>query len=188
MKKTLLAATLLSTFALTSIAHANTGTISFTGTLTASTCTVDPGAGTGGTTNNIEVDLGTVSFRDLSEGQGTDFGAATRINLDISCTSAGGLNTVKMNFHPSSGTGVDTFDPRLLQTTGGSTGVGIGIINEANQVLALNGGETIDAPLTVSGNNAVAQLSMRAAYILNGNPTRTAGDANGSMPFTLSYE
>lgn len=188
MKTTLLAATLLSALVIGSAAHANTGTISFTGTLTSATCTVDPGAGSGGTTNNIEVDLGTVSFRDLSEGTGTDFGAATRINLDINCSSASGLSTVKMNFNPSSGTGVDTLDPRLLKTTGGSTGVGIGIINEANQVLALNAAETIDAPLTESAGSATAQMTMRAAYILNGDTTLTAGAANGSMPFTLSYE
>lgn len=188
MKRTLFALTFLATLVHNPIAYANTGTISFTGNLTAATCAVDPGAGTGGTTNDILVDLGTVSFRDLSEEDGTDFGAATRINLNISCTSAGGLSAVKMQFQPGGGSGIDTLDGRLLKTTGTSRGVGIGIINEANQVLALNANETISAPLTVTGTDAVAAMTMRAAYILNGDATRISGTANGSMPFTLSYE
>lgn len=183
------AALLISAFVLCSTVQASTGTISFTGTLTSATCTVEPGAGSGGAANNIEVDLGTVSFRDLSNGTGTDFGAATRINLDINCASAIGLTLVKMGFRPGDGSGSDVSDPRLLRTAGGAVGVGIGIIDETNRVLALNASEVISAPLVVDGGGgATASMSMRAAYILNGVAGTFAGAATGSLPFTLTYE
>jgi major type 1 subunit fimbrin (pilin) len=185
------AALLLAGF--TTFAHANSGVITFTGELVATSCVVTPGAGVGGGAGNINVNMGTVALSDLSQGNGSDFGAATQINLDVDCSSgAGGLSSVKMIFDPRSGSGVNPGDTRLLQLSpgaGAATGVGIAIINDNNKIINMNANETIDAPLVISGDTGKAELSMRAAYVLSGAPAQaTVGVANATLPFTLKYE
>lgn len=177
----------------TQAAYANSGTINFTGSLNAATCTVAPGAGAGGSGQNIDVAMGNVALADLSTGSGSDFATTASFSIKIDCASGmTGLNTVKMAFDPRSGSGVDAEDPRLLRLTGtgnagNATGVGIALINSANTVLNLNAAAAIASPLSVTGDAAIADLSMRAAYVAT-NATPTAGSANATLPFTLTYE
>lgn len=185
MKKLILVSSLLAAASVSQVSQAKTGDINFTGELTAVTCTVSGGSG-GGTGNDINVAMGKVSIRDLGTGVSGDFGAETSANVDIDCTGAGGLTTAIMNFSPRSGSGLDLDDSRLLQlTSGGATGVGIALINDANNIIDLGSAETIEAPLT-TGATATATFNMRAAYIKTAT-TPTAGVANATMPFTISH-
>lgn len=188
MKNLFLISSLVAAVSVANFAQANTGEINFTGELTAATCTVT--GGTGGTAGVIDVDLGTVSIADLGTGAPGDFGAETGINMDIDCAGAGGFETVKMHFSPRSGSGLDANDNRLLQITeGGAAGVGIGLINDANELVNLGTGETVETALVAGQDGAAtATLNLRAAYIISDAPALAAGVANGDMPFTLSYE
>lgn len=182
MKKTILASSVLAAVSFTQLTQASTGSINFTGALTAATCTIN-----GGTSKDLDVDMGTVSIDDLNNGS-SDAGANTRITVDIDCTTATGLTNIYMNFDPRSGSGQDPKDSRLLKTTGTATGVGIGLIDKTNKILDLKAGETITEPLDVQPDGkGRASLDLRVAFVKNGNPL-VAGDANATLPFTFTYD
>ncbi|WP_259699170.1 fimbrial protein, partial [Pseudomonas chlororaphis] len=114
------------------------------------------------------------------------------INLNLDCGgTAEGLKSVKLQFDPSSGTGIDSKNVSLLKVTGGAEGVGIGLYNSSNTLVNLGANETIDGALvpTTEGETTTytANLNLRAGYVANGAPIK-AGPANGQLPFTLTYE
>ncbi|POM16597.1 fimbrial protein [Burkholderia cepacia] len=177
-------------------AMAADGTLNFTGSITAASCSITGGAGstvTGGKGDqNIAVDLGTVSADALGGTAGNGIAAGTAINLNLDCgNTATDLTTVKVKFDPLAGSGTDAKNNKLLKTTGTATGVGIGIYNADNKLLNLAANETFDAPLVKTGEGAAAvytaSLNMRAGYVANGEKI-DAGTANGTLPFTLTYE
>lgn len=190
MRKLVVTSSIIVAVSATQIAYAKTGDINFTGSLTAVTCSITGGNG-GATGNNINVKMGTVSIRDLGDGTSGNFGAETGINLDIDCTGATGLTAAVMSFAPRSGSGVVSSDTRLLQLATGAgtaTGVGIAIIDGANNIIDLGNAATIKTPLTAGTDDAAtAKFKMRAAYIKTAT-TPTAGTANATMPFTIAYE
>ncbi|MDB6143781.1 MAG: fimbrial protein [Pseudomonas sp.] len=169
---------------------ANNGKLVFNGTLTNISCDVAPGAGVGaGPNGDINVDLGNVSFADIGTSSESKLETATPIQLLVNC-SAGvdQYNTVKMRLNASNGSGEDNNDSTLLRTTGAAKGVGIGLINEQNQLMDLSGTETIDKPLVKDGaGGATAELNFAAVYVLNGTATNP-GNADGFMPFVMDYE
>ncbi|AOJ29324.1 MULTISPECIES: fimbrial protein [Burkholderia] len=183
-------------FAAMNAAHAADGTINFTGEIVAASCGITGGNGTSVTggkgEQSIDVKLGKVSTDALGGTAGGGIAAGTAINLVLDCGStAKGLTTVKVRFDPASGSGVDSTNNKLLKTTGTAAGVGIGIYNTAGTLLNLNANETFDAPLVKGGTDAAptytANLAMRAGYVKNGVDI-VAGTANGTLPFTLTYE
>jgi major type 1 subunit fimbrin (pilin) len=194
-KHVLALAAIAATFAAGS-AMAADGTLSFTGKITAASCLITGGAGTnvsGGKGDQlVAVNLGTVSSDSVPDAQNTDIAAATLINLNLDCgNTAQDLTTVKVKFDPISGSGVDAGNNKLLQVTGGATGVGIGLYDTSNKLLNLAANETFDAPLVKGGSETepvyTATLSMRAGYVKNGAAFKS-GVANGTLPFTLTYE
>lgn len=187
-----LAVASFATFGLASAANAaNNGKLVFTGTLTNISCNVAPGAGTspGDNPGDIAVDLGNVSFADIGTSSQNMFDTATPIQLLVNCSAgADQYNTVKMRFAARNGSGLDNNDAKLLRTTGAADGVGIGLLNAANQLMDLGGTETIDKPLVKDGaGGATAELNFAAVYVLNGT-TANPGNADGFMPFVLDYE
>lgn len=188
--KTLMLASAI--LALTNQAMAADGTINFTGEIVAASCVASAGAGTsvGGIAGQqtVDVNLGKVSMDSLggTAGQGIVGGKAINLNLDCGNTAAG-LNSVKLNFDPLAGSGIDTKNNSLLKTVGEATGVGIGIYNADNQLISLAANEIITSALIEDGDNYSANLNMRAAYVANGDKIMP-GSANGTLPFTLSYE
>ncbi|ARU88919.1 hypothetical protein B9K09_13500 [Pseudomonas sp. M30-35] len=174
-------------------AFAETGTLNFTGNLNTSTCTVAPGgdAGAGAGAGVVDVDMGDVSFSDLSTvaGDGTVSAAFTDIDLGLSCTAATGKTAVVMSFDPQSGSGLDAMDNRLLSlAAGGATGAGIALVDGTNQIIDLGANGEIRAPLTVDGAGVgTADMALRATYVSNGD-TQVGGAANASLPFLLTYE
>jgi len=177
-------------------AHAADGTISFTGEIVSASCTMTGGNGTtvgGGKGNQtIDIKLGKVSVDALGGTSSGSIAAGTAININLDCgASAKGLTTVKVRFDPASGSGVDGGNNKLLKTTGTAKGVGIGLYNTAGTLLNMNANETFDAPLVKGGTEAAptytADLALRAGYVKSGG-TVVAGTANGTLPFTLTYE
>ena len=180
------------TVGLTGTANAaNNGKLIFSGTLTNISCDVGPGAGTSPGTNpgEIAVDLGNVSFSDIGTSSQNRLETATPIQLLVNCSAgADQYNLVKMRFSARNGSGLDNNDAKLLRTTGAADGVGIGLLNAANQIMDLGGTETIDKPLVKDNNGgATAELNFGAVYVLNGTTTNP-GNADGFMPFVLDYD
>ncbi|WP_244321762.1 fimbrial protein [Burkholderia reimsis] len=177
-------------------AMAADGTLNFTGSITAASCSITGGAGstvTGGKGDqNIAVNLGTVSADALGGAAGGGIAAGTSINLNLDCgNTATDLTTVKVKFDPLAGSGSDAHNNKLLKISGTAKGVGIGIYNADNKLLNLAANETFDAPLVKGGTDDApvytAALNLRAGYVANGEKI-DAGSANGTLPFTLTYE
>lgn len=194
-KKGLLVAALAS--ALANTAMAADGTINFTGDIVAASCNITGGAGTnvGGSKGNhtIDVNLGKVSIDALGGTAGSGIAGGTNINLELDCGNTGtGLTTVAVKFDPRSGSGIDGNNVSLLKTSGTATGVGIGIYDTSGKLLNLSANETFDAPLVKGGTDPdftyTAKLDLRAGYVKSGAAAPTAGTANGTLPFTLTYK
>lgn len=177
-------------------AMAADGTINFTGNITAASCSITGGAGTNVTgekgNQDIAVNLGTVSADSIGGTAGYGIAGGTSIDLSLDCgNTATDLTLVKVKFDAKSGSGLDGKNNNLLQISGTATGVGIGIYDGNNKLLNLAANETIDAPLVKGGTaeapTYAAALNMRAGYVANGDKIG-AGTANGTLPFTLSYE
>ncbi len=182
-------------------AMAADGSINFTGSITAASCNVSGGSGTNVTGNKgnqiIDVGLGKVAIDSLGGGAGGNVVGGTAINLSLNCgASATDLKTVSLRFDPVGGSGVDAFNNHLLATTGPdgdkAKGVGIGVYNNEGKLINLSGNEMITGKLEKGGTDDVpvytANLAMRAAYVTNGDKEIKAGQANGTLPFTLNYE
>jgi len=75
-----------------------------------------------------------------------------------------------------------------LKTVGSATGVSIGIYNTSNKLLNLSSNDSIRGALSGDATAGYkTKLSLRAAYVANGY-TIKPGSANGTLPFTLTYE
>ncbi|OIN46427.1 fimbrial protein [Pseudomonas azotoformans] len=189
----ILASSIVGLFATSAMAA--DGTINFTGEITAASCSATSGAGTSVTGAKgkqvIDVKMGKVSMDSLG-GAPAGIVAGTAININLDCGGTGtGLTTVKVQFDPNSGSGVDLKNNNLLKTTGTATGVGIGMYSAGNTLINLSGNGSFDAPLIKTGTDPdfkyAANLNLRAAYVANGDVMK-AGTANGELPFTLTYE
>ncbi|AVK07401.1 MULTISPECIES: fimbrial protein [Pseudomonas aeruginosa group] len=182
-------------------AMAADGTINFTGNITAASCNITGGAGTGVTGDKgnkiIDVNLGTVSIDALGGTAGGGIAAGTNINLDLDCGATGtGLTHVQLRFDPQSGSQIDPNNNQLLKLTGGSTakGVGIGLYKQDGTRINLsNSSDVFEEALVKAGTDPnytySAKLNLRAGYVMTASDAKgvTAGSANGTLPFTLTY-
>ncbi|UUT20723.1 fimbrial protein [Pseudomonas sp. T8] len=182
--------------AVSTSALAADGTINFTGDIIAASCAITGGSGTnvGGDkgAKAVTVNLGKVSSDSLTGTAGGGIVGGKNINLSLDCGgTAAGLKSVKLQFDPNSGSGIDSKNGMLLKTTGDAEGVGIGIYDASNKLLNIAANETINGTLveTKEGDTTKykAVLDMRAGYVANG-VTIKPGAANGTLPFTLTYE
>ena len=187
--KTIMAACAACALTSTAMAADPDGTINFTGEIISASCTVTGESGTVVSGQSINVPLGKVSMSSITSAGAGNIVAGASIHLSLDCSSTStGLTAVKFNFDPVGGSGIDTSDNRLLKTTGAATGVGIGLFNEANQLINLAGGQAYSATLTAAGaNKYAATMRMRASYVANG-ATLAVGAANGTLPFSMTYE
>lgn len=188
--KTIMAACAACALTSTAMAADPDGKIVFSGEIISGSCTVT-GAGAG---NSVPVNLGKVLKSTIEKaGAGNKVtGVPITMNLDCSNSSTG-LQTVKFKFDPTSGSGIDTNNNSLLKTTGAATGVGIGLYDGSNQLINLSAGQEYTAALTAAAggtggnNNYTATMNMSASYVSNG-ATLEVGAANGTLPFTLTYD
>lgn len=186
-----LAAASVCSAAVQAAAPNNAGHIYFRGDITATSCTAGPGlgAGVGNGEGDILVNMGNVTFDDIGTVDSPNLVAAKRVNVTVTCSSgATGLDTVHMTLSPESGgTGADIHAGSILANTGTATGVGIGVVKEDDSLLDIRSEEPIDAPLVATNDQATGNVTLRAAYIRNGE-TLSAGSTVSSVPFVLTYE
>ena len=131
--KTIMAACAACALTSTAMAADPDGTINFTGEIISGSCKVTGG----GANNTVEVKLGKVLISQLKEaGVGNKVGTGTGITMELDCSnSSAGLTTVNFNFDPTSGSGLDAKNNKLLKTTGTATGVGIGLYDGLDQII-----------------------------------------------------
>lgn len=156
-------------------AHAADGTITFTGNVTAQTCTI---AGNGGT-SNFSVALPTVSASSLATAGAT--AGRTPFNIALSnCAQSGNVHTFF-----EQGPTIDTSTGNLLVNAGGASNVEIQLQNSDFSTIALNQPDSTQGSKTVAISSGAATLNYYAQYFATG--AANAGAANSSVMYTMSY-
>ncbi|GLQ49044.1 fimbrial protein [Dyella flava] len=188
MKKTLLTAALLTAVGVAAVApqaraaNTSSGTISFTGSLTASTCTVAVNGGTSSPT----IPLPTTPLVNGVLGTAGSSAGWTAVTLTLSgCTSLTGYTKVYPYF---SGGGIDA-TTGYLSNTGTAGNVEVAMSNQQS----LTGVLTLQN--TTGNQNAGTQLlsattptfSYYAGYVATGGAA-TAGGVSASVQYTLNYQ
>jgi major type 1 subunit fimbrin (pilin) len=163
------AAALLSTGA-----QATDGTVTFTGAVTATTCTVNAGS------PSFTVTLPTVSVSALSTAGATAGSTAFQIAL-TACTAGASVSTY---FEP--GATVDSTTSRL-KNAGTATNVQVGLLNGDDSSAILAGAaqasqNSHSTPITAGA----ATLKYFAQYVANG-AAAGAGSVSASVTYTLIY-
>lgn len=170
---------LLLAFAATAshLAVAADGTITFTGSVSAQTCTINSG------TKNFTVTLPTVSANALASAGQTAGRASFNIAL-TGCSAKSG--TVHAFFEP--GSTVDSSTGQLIVQSGddSATNVEIGLLNDDLSVIRIGAADASQnsKPVTISATGD-ATLKFYAQYIATG--AATAGTAQSSVMYTLVY-
>jgi major type 1 subunit fimbrin (pilin) len=158
---------------LTPMAHAVDGTIDFTGTILATACTVDAGSA------NQTVDLGTIGTDAFSAPGDTASIGRIAIVVD-NCDAA--VTRIATRFDGP----LDVVNSNLLAlTTGGASGVAIGIYEQDGSTLINMGEGSVGKAAPTSGPTT---LDYVAKYVSTGpSADITAGVANAAATFTLVY-
>jgi len=161
-------------------AFASTGTISFTGSITNVTCSVNGGTENGGP--DFTVDIGAVSagdFADVGDVSGR-IGFRIYIGKDGETACA---NDTKVWATFENGATVDAGGG--LKVTGGASGVRIRLFDKNNDPIDILGNNQNNGVKEVVQNNQ-AILVYGAGYESTG--TVVAGGANSSVVYTVRYE
>lgn len=170
MKKRLMAVAFVAGSAFVGVANAIDGTINFTGVISADACTVNVSGGT------APIDMGTISSAALA----TVGDSASRGQLQIvlsACSAAATSAAVKFDGQS------DSADNTLLAlTTGGASGVAIGLYEEDGTTKIPLGSASVSKPLSSTANT---ELNFVAKYVSTG-PV-TVGAANAVTQFTVDY-
>lgn len=172
------AATLAMVAALPMTAHASDGTITFNGSITGQTCTINGGSGAG----DFTVTLPTVSASALSSPGQT--AGRTPFNIVLTgCTP--GTGNVHAFFESGSTTDATTGD--LILDAGGASFVQIGLLNHADGSSIKAGfADASQNSKAVALNSGAATLSYDAQYVATG--VATAGAANSSVLYDIVYQ
>ncbi|MBB6248051.1 type 1 fimbrial protein [Rhodanobacter sp. A1T4] len=189
MNKTLLSAALIAGFGIaalvpqtTEAANTSSGTISFTGTLTASTCTV----AVNGSTSTLAIALPTTPLVNGVLSTAGSSAGWTAVTLTLSsCTSLTGYTKVFPYF---TGTGIDT-TTGYLSNTGTATNVEVALSNgqSLTNVLTLQGASGAQNAGTQLLSAATPTFAYYAGYVA---PTAaaTAGSVAASVQYNLNYQ
>ncbi|MBY8610509.1 type 1 fimbrial protein [Burkholderia arboris] len=161
------------------------GTITFSGNVTAQTCTIN---GNGSGAKNFTVTLPTVSAGSLATSGATVGTTPFSIAL-TGCTPTTGAGAVKsVHAYFETGPTIDSTTGNLILATGGATNVEIQLLNGADQS-AIKLGQ-VDASQNSKAVNVsaagAATLQFYAQYYATG--AATAGAANSSVMYTIAYQ
>jgi major type 1 subunit fimbrin (pilin) len=157
-------------------AFAYDGTITFNGSLSAQTCTIN---GNGTSAKNFTVGLPTISTGALKAAN--DTAGRTPFSVALTgCTPTTG--NVAVYFEPGN---TDTSNGNLLVNAGGANNVEIQLLN--NDATPIKAGFAKDSQNSqaVALNNGAATLSYFAQYFATG--ATTPGAANSQVNYTISY-
>jgi len=189
MKKHLLSAALVAAFGFSAIgaASASDGKITFSGTISAVTCTVKGGTGTNSTTTDFTVTLPTVATTALAAADktagDTPFTVVVGGSGQTGCTDGkvAALRFEALSSPVSASTG------RLTNHTaaGAATNVEIALLNKANEVINLSSNDkSSGSEETLTGNTAT--LKYGARYVATGGAA-TAGSISSFVNFSVVY-
>ena len=163
--------------ALSSSVFAADGTVNFTGSITANTCTID--GSTGAATKTV--DLGSVPASALSAVGQTAGNKAFSFVL-TGCSAGAAKVAARFESLVASPTGY------LALTNAGQAGVAqnvqVGIYDAAGTLQPVNGTVPTTSYVDVTSGNAT--LNYTAAYYATGQAT--VGTANAQVAYTLSYQ
>lgn len=161
-------------------AFAADGTITFNGSVTAQTCTIN-GNGTGA--KDLTVALPTVSTSTLASAGNTAGRTPFNIALTACTPKSGNVHTffeAGPTINPSTG--------NLVVASGGASNVEIQLLNVSDQsAIKLGSADASQNSKAVAINSSgAATLQYYAQYYATG--SATAGAANSSVMYTLSYQ
>lgn len=163
------------------VAFAVDGTITFTGKVTAQTCTISGGTGTSA---DFTVTLPTVAASALSTAGATALNVPFRIALS-DCTPAAGA-TVHAYFEPSSFIDSTTNNVKPDETVAGfATNVQIRLLNQQGEQILLGKADADQNSPTVTLRDGKGTLNFAAQYYATG--AATAGTVNTKLQYTLIY-
>ncbi|MCC7597903.1 type 1 fimbrial protein [Janthinobacterium sp. FW305-129] len=174
-----LAALIAAASAMPALAHAADGTITFTGQVTAQTCTINGGAG-----KDFTVALPPVSASSLSIDGATAGRTPFKIVL-TACTSATG----NVSAYFEAGTTIDTATGRLKNAAGTATKVQIGLLNSdlTNTAIVLGAAQAAQNSQSVAIASNTATLNYFAQYVASGGAAGV-GTVSTSVMYTMSYQ
>ncbi|WP_144153973.1 fimbrial protein [Paraburkholderia sp. BCC1885] len=179
MKTKLISAVIFAGAAMASqFAAAADGTITFNGTITAQTCTIN---GNGSGSNNFTVTLPTVSSSTLAAAGQTAGRTPFSIALTNCTPNSGNVHTFF-----EAGPTVDTTTGNLVVNAGGATNVEIGLQNFDFTNITAGAADASQNSKSVAINSGKATLNYYAQYVATG--AATAGAANSSVMYTMSYQ
>jgi len=172
MKLKALVAALIATSGLMSMsaAQASDGTITFTGSIVATTCTVNGG----GAASSFTVALPPVDKAALSAAGQTS--SPTPMTFNLTTCPAGQVHTLF-----EIGSSVDTATGNLKNTTGTATGVEIGILNPALAAINIATQANDGAGTGQTTTAGSATLTYYAQYVA------TAAATSGTVASTVTY-
>lgn len=183
MKKTSVSLSLLAALSMTTLGvQASTGTITFQGELTDSTCDVD----ISGQGNNATVMLPTVSINQLTALNDTSGRTAFTMELSNCNIGAAGHSTVSAFFQP--GATVDLVTGRLKNTGGNATNVDLQLLDASNSFAPIHIGDTsqVNGTAYVNISNGSAFLPYAVEYFALGQTT--PGTVTSSVVYNLQYQ
>lgn len=178
MSKNLINVLALTGIALASqAAFASDGTITVTGRVTDSTCTIASTAGG----KDFTVALPTVSKTTLAAAGNTAGATGFGIKLSGCTPDSGNVRT-----HFDAGATVDPNTGRLTLNAGGASNVQIQIKNVDGSVIKAGADSTLQNSKPVALAAGVAQLNYIMEYYATG--AATSGEANSSVTYTIAYQ
>lgn len=176
--KILSAIVLVGAAAASQVAAAADGTITFNGNVTAQSCTIN---GNGSGAKDFSVTLPTVSSSMLATAGQTAGRTPFSISL-TACTPATG--SVHTYFEPGPTTDIQTGN--LILNSGGASNVEISLLNSDFSVIKAGAADASQNSKPVAIATGSATLNYYAQYYATG--AATAGAANSSVMYTLSYQ
>ncbi|KAA5933671.1 MULTISPECIES: fimbrial protein [Pantoea] len=177
-------------FATSTTADVGGGTITFYGAVTDATCNVTTNSG-----SDFAVDLNPVTSTDMGTTVGVVSTNAKQFTLNVDGCSgfdstSATAQTLKITF---SGGNVSDDNTYLKNTTGTSSGVGIGITKDGSQLVALN--SALDSGLKTTSSDGTnfdtapgGAINYYANYYNYGGAAVKAGSVVTTATYTFTYE
>lgn len=166
--------------AIPAVSHASDGTITFTGSVSSQTCTIN---GNGAGAKDFTVALPTVSSSSLSAAGQTAGQTPFSITLSKCATATGNVHTF---FEAGPTTDLTTGNLIVASGTGAATKVQIGLLNSDFTPIKAGAADASQNSKSVAIADSGATLQYYARYIATG--AATAGAANTTVMYTLAYQ
>jgi major type 1 subunit fimbrin (pilin) len=184
MKHQLIAASMLMAVSGAQLAHAGDGVISFTGAISATTCTVSINDSSSG---DASIQLPSVSSHGLNAGLGQTAGT-TNFNVTLS-NCLGVLPDTNALMYFEGGAGINP-DGTLANTATSGSASGIALqINDSNNAKVIVGSDTqrdgVVSPISVSEQGATMAYSVQ--YVSTA-ATVSPGIYTGAVTYSIDYQ